>query len=582
MILPKAKIMKMNVGTKIGLGFGLALAMLTVLGVMSYQTASELTEAMREVNDTHRMFEQQFQLMEALAEAESAQRGYIMTADPNYLSQHQAAAAAVEERRTALEALIQDGEQRARLDQLEPLLQERIRTLEAGIAARREGGAEAGLNWVGSGTGQTQMAGIRQKMRQIEETAAALLNRRAEKADARAQGTKFAIVAGTVLAFLILGLAGVVITRNIANPLREISSVAERIAQGDLNVPVSRTSRSDEVGVVANTFASMTEWLQMMAAAAGRIATGDLRVKVEPQSEKDLLGSAFASMMANLQRLTVQIQEGISVLGSSAAQISTSTSQLAAGATQTATAVSETTTTVEEVRQAAEVSSQKARGVSDTAQKVAQISEKGKKATEESLEGMKRIREQMDAMARSMAGLSEQTQAIGRIIATVEEIASQSNLLAVNAAIEAAKAGEQGRGFSVVAQEVKSLAEQSKEATKQVRTILNDIQRAATTAVLATEQGSKAVEDGVKKSAEAGETIQVLAGGVGTAAQAAAQIAASSQQQLVGMDQVASAMESINQASVQNVTSARQLENAAHNLKDLGENLKRLVEQYQV
>src|SRR5205823_8146844 len=116
--------------------------------------------------------------------------------------------------------------------------------------------------------------------------------------------------------------------------------------------------------------------------------------------------------------------------------------------------------------------------VADTAQKAAAISQTGKKATEGSAEGMNRIRQQMEAIAQSMVRLSEQTQSIGQIIATVDDLAQQSNLLAVNASIEAAKAGDQGKGFAVVAQEVKSLAEQSKQATTQVRSILSDIQKA--------------------------------------------------------------------------------------------------------
>src|SRR5581483_4850456 len=97
---------------------------------------------------------------------------------------------------------------------------------------------------------------------------------------------------------------------------------------------------------------------------------------------------------------------------------------------------------------------------------------------------------------------------VGDIIATVEDLAQQSNLLSVNAAIEAAKAGENGRGFAVVAQEVKSLSEQSRQATTQVRTILSDIQKAAAAAVMATEQGTKAVESGGKQTEAAGESIQ--------------------------------------------------------------------------
>jgi len=150
----------------------------------------------------------------------------------------------------------------------------------------------------------------------------------------------------------------------------------------------------------------------------------------------------------------------------------------------------------------------------------------------------------------------------------------------VNAAIEAARAGEQGRGFAVVAQEVKSLAEQSKQATAQVRSILGEIQRATTAAVLAAEQGAKAVEAGVQQTAQAGDSIRVLGESIAEAAQAAVQIAASSQQQLVGVKQVAEAMESIKQASAQNAAGMRQAETATQNLTALGQRLRTIVGRY--
>ncbi|HZK81166.1 MAG TPA: methyl-accepting chemotaxis protein, partial [Humisphaera sp.] len=229
------------------------------------------------------------------------------------------------------------------------------------------------------------------------------------------------------------------------------------------------------------------------------------------------------------------------------------------------------------VKQTALFSSKRTLQVSESAQHVVQISQNGKKSTEETLEEMKRIRAQMQLIADRMVRLSEQSQTVGEIIATVEDLAQQSNLLSVNAAIEAAKAGEHGRGFGVVAQEVKSLSEQSRAATTQVRTILSEIQKAANAAVIATEQGTKAVEAGVRQSGEAGESIVLLLANVADAAAAASQIAASSQQQTLGMDQVATAMERIKTASNQNVESAKELEGAARDLSNLGERLKELV-----
>ncbi len=339
--------------------------------------------------------------------------------------------------------------------------------------------------------------------------------------------------------FLILFL-----NKAIATPLVEVSGAAQRIATGDLTREIAVSSaRDDEVGVLMKTFQQMT---------------------------------------TNLRRMLGEVREGINVLASSSTEITAATTQVASGASETATAVSQTTATVEEVKQTALVSTQKAKYVSDSAQKAAQVSQTGKKSTEESVSGMHRIREQMESIAESIVKLSEQSQAIGEIIASVNDLAEQSNLLAVNAAIEAAKAGEQGKGFAVVAQEVKSLAEQSKQATSQVRSILTDIQRATSAAVLATEQGSKAVEAGVKQSTEAGESIRLLSESITEASQAATQIAASSQQQLVGMDQVAQAMENIKVASTQNVSSTKQAEAAAQNLHELGQKLKTLVEQYRV
>ncbi|KXS30550.1 MAG: Methyl-accepting chemotaxis sensory transducer, partial [Candidatus Gallionella acididurans] len=275
--------------------------------------------------------------------------------------------------------------------------------------------------------------------------------------------------------------------------------------------------------------------------------------------------------------LTRQLRESVAQLSTSSAEILATTTQVASGAAETAASVSETTATVEEVKQTAQVSSQKARNVSDSAQKASQVSQNGRKSVEEAMQGMQRIQEQMESIAESIVRLSEQSQAIGEIIATVNDLAEQSNLLAVNAAIEANKAGEQGKGFAVVAQEVKSLAEQSKQATAQVRTILGDIQRATGAAVLATEQGNKAVQAGVKQTTETGEAIRLLADSIVEAAQAATQIAASSQQQMVGMDQVALAMENIKQASVQNVAGTKQAEVAAQSLHELGRKLSDMI-----
>jgi methyl-accepting chemotaxis protein len=384
------------------------------------------------------------------------------------------------------------------------------------------------------------------------------------------------------VALLVAALTTVILTRTIAQPLRQVSDVASHFAAGDLTAQLPTDDRRDEVGVLIQTFGNLADYLKEHAAVAERITGGDLRVEVRTRSNRDVFGLAFSKMVGSLKTMTAEIAEGVNVLAGAASEILAAMSQVTSGAAESATAITETTSTFEQLKQAAHLSSQKATQVSESSQKAAQVTLTGRRAVEEAVQGMARIREQMESVSQSIVRLSEQSQAIGEIMATVHDLAEQSNLLAVNAAIEAAKAGEQGKGFAVVAQEVRNLAEQSKQATVQVKAILNDIQKATSGAVMATEQGAKVVESGTKQSSEAGNAIRVLSDSVTQAAQAATQIAASSQQQWIGTDQVGIAMENIKQASSQNLAASKQAEAAAQNLSELGQKLKQLVGQYRV
>jgi methyl-accepting chemotaxis protein len=281
-----------------------------------------------------------------------------------------------------------------------------------------------------------------------------------------------------------------------------------------------------------------------------------------------------------LSRIFKEIGDGVNILGTSASEILTTVTEVSTGATETSTAVSETTVTIEEIRQTALLATQKAQSVLESSHRASEAAENGRDAVQHTIEGMARIKDQMKMISESVGKLAEQSRSIGEITATVNDIADQSNLLAVNAAIEAARAGEQGRGFTVVAQEIRSLAEQSKKATAQVKEILNEIQKGMNLTVMATEQGTKAVDNGNSLAVQSGEMIDVLSDTVGDTAQSVIQISASSQQQMAGMDQIVPAMENIKQASEQNVAGVRQTQTAAHNLNDLGRNLKEIIEKY--
>jgi methyl-accepting chemotaxis protein len=575
--------MRWSIGKKIGSGFGLALIALAIVGAVSYDSTSKLIDSAEWVRHTHEVLEGLNGLLSGMMNAETGQRGYVVTGEARYLEPYQGAREAVDQKLKRLLELTADSPiQQRRLAALEPLVVTKFAELQETIDLRRTKGFAAAAQEVLTDKGKNTMDSIRNLVGEMRGEETGLLAKRSVEERDRARRTEMIIVVGGLCTFALLSLAGVFLTRNIAIPLGEVSAAAQKIALGDLSVRPISNGRRDEVGVLAAAFSEMTASLGQMARVAEHISDGDLTVEVNPKSDKDVLGKAFAAMVEKLRRIIGEMQESSSILSSSAQQIVATAIQVASAAAETAAAVAETTTTVEEVKQTALLATQKAKFVSESAQRATQVSESGKKSAADSIEAMKQIRGQMESIAESIVRLSEQGQTIGEIMLSVNDLAEQSNLLAVNASIEAAKAGEQGKGFAVVAQEVRNLAEQSKQATIQVRSILNDIQKATNAAVMVTEQGSKAVEAGVKQSVQAGESVQKLGESISEAAQAATQIAASSQQQMVGMDQVAQAMESIKTASTQNAASTRQTEVAAKNLQELGRKLTELAALYKV
>jgi methyl-accepting chemotaxis protein len=403
-------------------------------------------------------------------------------------------------------------------------------------------------------------------------------------------GQTITLVIVVTLAAILVGAAlAVLITRNITGPLSNLVKAANLIAQGDLagigaqRVHGPATQRRDEIGEMGRAFGSMVDnYIQPLADNARCMASGDLTVDVKPHSERDELGTAFGQMVAGLRRITARLREATSNITTATSQISAATSQHTATASEQAAAVAETTSSVEEVRQTAEQSAERAQAVSDMAASSLALADQGIQAIRKTEDGMLGLKEQVRTIAETILALSEQTQQIGEIIATVNDIADQSNLLALNAAMEAARAGDAGRGFAVVASEVRNLADQSRQATGQVRSILGDIQKAANTAVMVTEQGTKQAEGSVELTRTTVETVRAIREHTQRVNQAAQQIAASARQQLAGMDQISRAVENINVGAAQSQSGMRQVEQAAHSLNDLAGQLAQAVQQYRV
>ena len=287
---------------------------------------------------------------------------------------------------------------------------------------------------------------------------------------------------------------------------------------------------------------------------------------------------AMAAREAEQVRSFVKaISQFSSDLDTASSEIMDATANQTSAAQQQAAGIAEITTTLSELRQMSGQALEKAEAVIAESDRSIEASTVGAKAVEDAIQGMHEIREQVEAIAQKIVSLSEQTQQIGDIITSVNEIAEQSKLLALNAAIEAARAGDHGRGFAVVATEIRSLADQSKQATARVRKILGDIQAATNSAVIATEQGTKKVEAGVTLANRAGENIHLLGRSVEESAGAARLIANASRQQSAGIPQVAEAMGAINQATTSTVMGLKQTEGSAQKLNQMTNTMNALV-----
>ncbi|MBN1628230.1 MAG: hypothetical protein JW990_00570, partial [Thermoleophilia bacterium] len=249
-----------------------------------------------------------------------------------------------------------------------------------------------------------------------------------------------------------------------------------------------------------------------------------------------LFGTGAVMRLAGMMKRG--LREAISSLGTAASQLMAVSSQVAAAAAETAAATNETSATVEEVKQTAMLAQEKAGEALEASQEVVETSKFGEASAKKNYEHFAQILSEMDVITDAIDRLNEQALSVGDVIATVNDLAEQSNLLSVNASIEAAKAGEAGKGFTVVAQEVKSLAEQSKQGVAQVRAVLSEIQKGSDLVVRAAEQARQTVESGSTEASLAVENVGSRVSVATRAAEATSDITAASRQQLAGIEQI--------------------------------------------
>jgi methyl-accepting chemotaxis protein len=403
------------------------------------------------------------------------------------------------------------------------------------------------------------------------------------------------------IAVLAVGAAvGIVLARNLANPIKAMARTAQGLAQGDIQQEVTFTSR-DEVGILADSFRALIAYQKEMAQAAEKIAAGDLTVRVQPVSEKDVLGQSFAKMITKLRQQVEHLQTSAlslkaaagqlaaasSQAGQATSQIAATVQQVAAGVGQQTESVSRTASVMDQmahtidgvargaqeqaqaaaratqlsaqlhktIQQVAEI----ARSVSQGAAAASQAAAHGQETVRHTVQGMQSIREKVDLSAEKIAEMSNRSNQIGVIVETIEDIASQTNLLALNAAIEAARAGEHGKGFAVVADEVRKLAERSANATREIGALIKAIQTSVNETVNAMLESAQEVEKGVESAGEAGNSLQQILQTVEQVNQQAQQAARAAAEMEKAANEMISAVDSVSAVIEENTAATEQM-----------------------
>ncbi|EYF04748.1 methyl-accepting chemotaxis protein [Chondromyces apiculatus] len=552
--------------------------LMAAVGALLFWQINRLVELARWVDHTDKVIAQAALVERLLVDKETGVRGYVATGEDLFLEPYEAGNEVLESRFDELQASVKDNPDQER--RVREIREEHGRW-EAEAASpildlqRRKSPIPLELHRIG----KTHMDRMRAQIGQFTRVETNLRDSRSSAAQ-NASSTVLWVGGGMILAIAVF------IALFTRRQLFSVSSAfGKALSESHERAGALQVSEKELAARVEAETASKEELaraVRIYGAFIGRLARGDLSASVEPTGGPELrqLGEDLGAMGHALRTMTVRINEAVVALSSATSEILAVTQEQSAITVETASAVTKTVVTVEEVTQTAQQVADRAKAVSIASQRSVEVSSSGQKAVDQSLGAMDRVNTQVTSISERILVLSEQAQAVGQIITTVNELAEQSNLLALNASIEAARAGEHGRSFAVVAQEVRRLAEQSKDATNKVRGILGEIQRSTNAAVLATEEGTKTVNSAVETAQVAGERIQQLAATISQAASAAAQIVAAAEEQVIVIGQTSQAVRAIEQAASQTVEGTRQSERAARDIGDLATRLGDAVAQY--
>lgn len=425
-----------------------------------------------------------------------------------------------------------------------------------------------------------------------------------------------------------IGLTFSIMTANsIGQPLRQISNSMAKLAYGDQNrnstsrITEAITGRKDEIGAIGRAFCGISDYMIGAVEVANKISTGDLSTDVKPFSDNDELGMAFKEMTVYLGSSVNTIAEKASIVSSSSiqlasaaneaglatSQIATTIQQVAQGTSEQSTSINKTVFSVEQMtraidgiasgaidqasatNRAADITNQLNNAieqVSKNAQTVVQqaniaasSARLGSNKVQETLNGMREIKQSVDYSAQKIKIMGTQSDQINDIVDTIDDIASQTNLLALNAAIEAARAGEAGKGFAVVADEVRKLAEHTSAATKEIGSLIKSIQNVVAESVAAMDKEVHEVEKGVEIANEAGVTLEDILKATEEVNRQAEESAAAAQLMTASANELVTAVDSVSAVVEENTASTEQMSAGSSEVSQSIENIASIAQE---